>query len=171
MTGTKVLGLCTPALEASLAERRRLGQDRLDEVWQAEYHLNPGPHPRHGRAVAALLVATDPLLHGRDVSASVESNIGESDDYRVGDLVFARGEPDELYLPTAAIVVEVLSPGDESRLKFGHYAAHGVDEFVIIDPEQKSVEWYRLVNGAYELTNHSNVLGVDTATVVDAMRW
>jgi Uma2 family endonuclease len=171
MTGTKVLGPCTPALEASLAERRRLGQDRLDEVWQGEYHMNPGPHPRHGRAAASFLVAVDPLLDRLGVRSGVESNIGRSDDYRVGDIVLTRGEPDELYLLTAAIVVEVLSPGDESRQKFDHYAAHAVDEFVIIDPSTKDVEWYELADGAYRPTVHSGVLGVDVATVVDAMRW
>ncbi len=45
---TTVLASCTPEDEVMLAERRRLGQDRLDEVWQGEYHMVPGPHSRHG---------------------------------------------------------------------------------------------------------------------------
>jgi Uma2 family endonuclease len=171
MTGTKVLGPCTPELEASLAERRRLGQDRLDEVWQGEYHMNPGPHFRHGRAAVSFLFATEGVIESAGLRAAVEANIGEPDDYRVGDVVVARGHPDDLYLDTAALVVEVLSPGDESRLKFGHYADHHVDEFVIVDPETETVEWYLLVDGVYELTTHSDVLGVATATVVDAIRW
>lgn len=171
MTGTKVLGPCTPALEASLAERRRLGQDRLDEVWQGVYHMNPAPHPRHGRAVTSFLITAFPFADAAGLSGGPEANIGEPDDYRVGDVVLTRGEPDDLYLPTAALVVEVLSPGDESRRKFGHYARHDVDELLILDPETRTVEWYRLVDGTYELTTHSDVLGVDTATVVDAMRW
>jgi Uma2 family endonuclease len=117
------------------------------------------------------MVAMDPWIERAGLDGGPQANVGEADDYRVADLVLTAGEPDDLYLPTAALVVEVLSPGDESRLKFGHYAAHHVDEFVIIDPDTKQVEWYRLVDDRYELTTHSDVLGVDTVTVVDAMRW
>ena len=169
--GTQVLGPCTPELEASLAERRRLDQDRLDEVWQGVYHMNPGPHPRHARASTTFLVAVHPWIEAAGLTGGPECNVGEKDDYRVGDQVWTRDEVDELYLPTAAIVVEILSPGDESRLKFDHYAAHQVDEFVIIDPDLQSVEWYRLADSAYEPTTHSDVLGVDTSVIVDAMRW
>ena len=40
---TVVLASCTPEEELVLAERRRLDQDRRDEVWRGEYHVNPGP--------------------------------------------------------------------------------------------------------------------------------
>jgi Uma2 family endonuclease len=170
MTGTKVLGPCTPELEASLSERRRLDQDRLDEVWQGQYHLNPGPHFDHAQASRAFLFAIGPWVDAVGLAGGTEANIGERDDYRVADQVYLDGAS-ALYLPTAAIVVEVLSPGDESRRKFGHYAAHDVDELVIVDPETKQVEWYGLVDRAYEPTTYSDVLGVDAATVVDAMRW
>jgi len=161
MTGTKVLGPCTPELEAALAERRRLDQDRLDEVWQGVYHMNPGPHFRHGEADRAFLFAIGPFVDAAGLRGGTQTNIGEPDDYRVPDQVYLRGDG-ALYLPTAAIVVEVLSPGDESRLKFDHYAAHDVDEFVIVDPESQTIEWYVLVDGRYEPTDRSEV---------DAMRW
>jgi Uma2 family endonuclease len=168
--GTKVLGPCTPELEASLAERRRLGQDLFDEVWRGEYHMNPGPHFIHGETDRAFLLAIGPAVDAAGLRGSTQTNLGEPDDYRVPDQVYTRGEA-ALYLSTAAIVVEVLSPGDESRLKFDHYASHDVDEVVLVDPETRAVEWYRLVGDAYEATTHSDVLGVDTDTVVDAIRW
>ncbi|HYF44988.1 MAG TPA: Uma2 family endonuclease [Acidimicrobiales bacterium] len=172
MTGTKVLGPCTPELEASLAERRRLDQDRLDEVWQGVYHMNPGPHFDHGKADRAFLFAIGPAVDAAGLQGGTQLNIGEEDDYRVPDQAYVDSETETgLYHATAALVVEVLSPGDESRLKFGHYAAHEVDELVIVDPETQQIEWYALVDGRYEATSRSEVLGVDTATVVDAMRW
>jgi Uma2 family endonuclease len=37
-------------------------------------------------------------------------------------------------VPTAALVVEIVSPGDESYKKLDFYAAQAVDEVVIVDP-------------------------------------
>jgi hypothetical protein len=51
-------------------------------------------------------------------------NLGEPDDYRVPDGGLFRPGPDELYVPTAELVVEIVSPGDESGQKLGFYAAH-----------------------------------------------
>lgn len=169
--GTTVLGTCTPALEAALAERRRLGQDRLDEVWQGEYHMVPGPHPRHARASTALLIALHPHAVAAGLTGGPESNVGAPDDYRVPDQVWVRGVADDLYLATAAIVVEVLSPGDESRQKFDFFATHDVEEVVIVDPESRQLEWYVLAQGAYQRVDRSAVLGVDVAVVLTAMTW
>ena len=53
------------------------------------------------------------------------------------------------------LVVEILSPGSrrrDKRLKMGVYAAHGVPEYWIIDPEARTLELYALSsNGGYEL--------------------
>ena len=53
-------------------------------------------------------------------------------------------------LPTAAMVVEVVSPHDESWLKFDHYAAHGVDEVLIADPADRSLHLFVLVDAEYQ---------------------
>ena len=51
---------------------------------------------------------------------------------------------DEVWLSTAAMVVEVVSPHDESWLKFDHYAAHGVDEVLIADPQDSTLHLFVL---------------------------
>lgn len=52
--------------------------------------------------------------------------------------------PDAVYLPTAALVLEIVSPGDETREKLGFYAAHGVNELLIVDPQERTVSWMGL---------------------------
>jgi hypothetical protein len=39
-----------------------------------------------------------------------------------------------VFVPTAAVVVEVVSPGDRTDEEFGFSAAHGVGEIVVADP-------------------------------------
>jgi Uma2 family endonuclease len=49
------------------------------------------------------------------------TNLGEPGAYRVPDLMVSRDRVDRDWYPTAAIVVEVVSPRDESRRKSGFY--------------------------------------------------
>ena len=55
--------------------------------------------------------------------------------------------PDQMIFPAPDFVCEVLSPSTESRdrsVKFEDYAAHGVREYWIVDPEHKFIEQYAL---------------------------
>ena len=87
------------------------------------------------------------------------------------DVVFADStvlEPDIVYVSRARqhiigaknlsgppdLVVEVLSPSSQRldrEVKPKQYALHGVPEFWRIDPDAKTVEVFRLQEGAYEL--------------------
>lgn len=76
------------------------------------------------------------------------------------DICFFRHEraaefsPDQMQFPAPDFVAEVLSPSTEAidrGVKFTDYAAHGVGEYWIIDPDAQTVEQYILKNGAYEL--------------------
>jgi len=64
-------------------------------------------------------------------------------------------EPDQLKFPAPDLVVEVLSAGTRRRdrgVKFEDYAAHGVEEYWIVDPDARSVEVYlRNALGRYGL--------------------
>ena len=44
---------------------------------------------------------------------------------RVPDGGWLRPGPDQVYLPTAALVLEVVSPGDDTWKKVPFYAKHG----------------------------------------------
>ena len=80
----------------------------------------------------------------------------------IPDLVFFRREREkqitsEDYLVAAPeLVIEVLSPGREnvSRDRVGKrqlYAKHGVNEYWIVDSENRAVEIYRLTSEKLEL--------------------
>ncbi len=61
---------------------------------------------------------------------------------------------DQMKFPAPDFIVEVLSPSTEANdrgIKFLDYAAHGVVEYWIIDPDQETVEQYVLEDQAYNL--------------------
>lgn len=72
---------------------------------------------------------------------------------------------------TAAIVVEVVSPGDESRLKFGHYFSRGVEEFLIVDPRQRTVEWFERGADGFRTADGGTLLGITSAELAAQIDW
>ncbi len=62
--------------------------------------------------------------------------------------------PDQMKFPAPDFVVEVLSPSTEANdrgVKFVDYAAHGVTEYWIVDPDAEMIEQYVLEGEAYQL--------------------
>jgi Uma2 family endonuclease len=140
----------------------QLGKDppgvRLELV-DGEIIVSPSPIPRHSFAIVAL---------GRIVSTHVEDNdlgellmdvdtiFGEHDVRRPDLLYFKKSRrhliSDEAIEGPPDLAVEVLSPGSERtdrRDKFKQYAAGGVKNYWIVDPEQRTVEAYVLRKGQY----------------------
>ena len=142
MTRTVVLGEPPPVVAEWLQRRRELGQDGFDEVWDGEYHVAPMVHRRQGDVDDQLAALLRPRARRRGLWPSSPANIGEPQNYRVPDRVYFRDRALELFNPTAAVVVEIVSPGDESYAKLGFYFARGVEEVLIVDPLRRSVEWY-----------------------------
>ena len=157
------------AVEDWLARRRALGQDLYDEVWEGEYHVAPAPRRRHARVQAALLETLGPLARRAGLEVTGPCNIGRPDDYRVPDLACFREPGDLAWNPTAAIVAEVVSPGDESRLKSDFYLRAGVEEVLIVDPGARTAEWYERDDGAFRRTDRSVILGMTSADLLDAI--
>jgi Uma2 family endonuclease len=160
-----------PPVEDWLARRRALGQDRFDEVWEGVYHVAPAPSGRHGRVDDGLGMILGPLAKRAGLGGSTACNIGGPSDHRVPDRAYFRAGGLEVWNPTAAIVVEVVSPGDESRRKFDFYHRAGVEEVLIVDPEARTVEWFRRGADAFEASEHSSILGITTADLVTAIDW
>ncbi len=50
------------------------------------------------------------------------------------DAGFHRRGPDSVFLLTAAVVVEVVLPGDKTYDKLNFYADHSVDEVIVANP-------------------------------------
>ncbi len=74
-------------------------------------------------------------------------------------------------MPTAALVVEVVSPDDETYEKFGFYAAHGVEEIIVADPHEQSVRCFRRDGDGYVEADASELLGVRAAELAEAIDW
>ncbi len=58
------------------------------------------------------------------------------------------------FFPAPDLIVEVLSKGTEKRdrgVKYKDYEKHGVEEYWIVDPFNKTIEQYCLNKGTYEL--------------------
>src|SRR5258708_3987975 len=122
--------------DALLERRHRLGQDLLDEVWEGVYHVNPAPHSRHANLQQQLAVLLDGLARKAGLLPRVGIfNLGEPADYRVPAGGLLRPATDAVYLATAAVVIEIVSPKDKTWENLDFYAAHGVDELLIVDPE------------------------------------
>ena len=169
---TTVFAPDLPTELASWLERRQaLGQDRYDEVWEGVYHVVPAPRATHGRLDRQL----NRLLHESASAAGLTDssafNLGEPDDYRVPDGGYHRQASDAVYVPTAAVVVEIVSPRDETYAKLPFYAAHGVDEVLVVDPGLRRVRLYQRRDAGYEETGRSALLGVRAAELAAGLEW
>ncbi|MDQ6616287.1 MAG: Uma2 family endonuclease [Actinomycetota bacterium] len=96
--------------------------------------MAPAAHPAHGSVDHALAVLLDPYSTAAGLVATGPFILGGPDDYRVADHGYHRRLPEDVWVPSAAVVVEIVSPDDETYDKFGFYAAHDVDELIVADP-------------------------------------
>jgi Uma2 family endonuclease len=170
---TLVLDPLPADFEALLERRRKLGQDLVDEVWEGVYHMNPAPHQRHAHVAQQLaeLLGAPARKAGLVPMISI-FNLGEPDDYRVPDGGLFRPGPEEVYVPTAELVVEIVSPGDESWQKLGFYAAHDVGELLIVDPQERRVHWLALESGGeYQPVERSRLIALGPAELAEQLDW
>jgi len=170
---TLVLGSPPPELEALLERRRQAGVDRLDEVWEGVLHLVPAPSFEHARISQQLAVLLDaPARAAGLIPAMSDFNLGESlRDFRVPDGGLHRPGAAGVWLPTAAAVVEILSPEDETRQKLPFFAAHHVDEVLIVDPGARSVTWLGLRGGEYEPLERSGLIDLGPDGLAGQIDW
>jgi hypothetical protein len=170
---TLVLGSPPPELEALLERRRQAGVDRLDEVWQGVHHMVPGPSFEHARISQQLAVLLDgPARAGGLLAAISEFNLGESEhDFRVPDGGLHRPGAAGVWLSTAALVVEILSPDDETWQKLPFYAAQNVDEVLIVDPTARTVAWLGLREGEYQPVQRSALIELGPIELAEQLDW
>lgn len=157
---------------AEFIERRRsLGLDGYDEVWDGVYVMAPFAHSNHGVLKGELLFRLEPRARRAGLRFGDSFNLGEPDNFRVPDVGYHRGVPGTLYVPTAALVLEVLSPDDETFTKFDFYAAHGVDELMVADPDARTVRSWHLVDGGYVEQPRSALLDVEMSSLMAEVDW
>jgi Uma2 family endonuclease len=129
------------------------------EVIDGELAVTPSPTPRHQRIALRLGHILERLLEPTDLGymfAGPVDVIFAEGDYLQPDLAFVRrdragmvtdrgieGPPD--------LVVEILSPSTARRdrgVKLERYRLYGVPEYWIVDPHARTVEVWRLGQGA-----------------------
>jgi Uma2 family endonuclease len=169
---TLVLDPPTAGLDPLLERRRRSGLDRLDEVWQGVYHMVPAPSYAHAAIESQLHLLLRPSAQAAGLTMTGQCNLGESEhDFRVPDSALHRPGAHGTWHPTAALVVEIVSPGDETQEKLPFYAAHAVDEVLIVDPREHSVSWLALEHGEYRPIERSGLVDLDATALVDRLDW
>jgi Uma2 family endonuclease len=134
--------------QALLDERRSKGLDRSDEMWEGELHMVPPPTEDHQALGAELFLILGPIAKEKGLLPRYDPTglfrPGVDDDWRV---------PDQMYAPPerrsrrgiegdASLVVEILSPNDETYTKLDWYAEVGVGEVLVIEPETRRVELF-----------------------------
>lgn len=138
-----VLDPSTAGLDDVLERRRRSGLDRFDEVWDGVLHMVPAPRGEHAVLSQQLAEILGPLARAAGLTPTMaEFNLGtHGQDYRVPDGGLHRSFPSGVWHATAALLVEILSPDDETWEKLPFYAAHEVDELLVLDPRTRGVHW------------------------------
>ena len=102
-------------------------------------------------------------VHGEKAMVHLTRNSYEPDLCYFGLEKSASLRPEQVTFPAPDFIIEALSPSTEATdrgIKFEDYAAHGVSEYWIVDPERETVEQYRLVGDAYQLNEklaHSTI--------------
>jgi len=159
-------------IDALLERRRRLGLDHRDEMWEGVYRMNPPPSLEHQRVLQQLAVLLSPLAQRADLLAVIrEFALGTSEDYRVPDGALHRAGASGVWHPTAALVVEIVSPGDESWEKLPFYAEHDVDEVLIVDPEKRTVDWLGLTDGEYRPIERGSLIDFGPNQLAEQIDW
>lgn len=168
---TVILGRRPAELEALIERRRATGADLYDEVWGGEYHMAPEAHFFRGYLDDQLAAVLRPLAQAAGLIGSGPFNLGQPNDFRVPDRGLHRQLVDAAWLSTAAVVVEILSPDDETFEKLPFYAAKGVDEVLIVDREQRRVTCLVRDGDHYEDEGASPLLGVSAAELASRISW
>jgi Uma2 family endonuclease len=168
-----VVGGEQPEIAAWLARRRTLGQDGFDEVWEGVYHVSPNARSEHAQVAAEIVAVLRDRAWAAGLVGAGPFNLGvDREDFRVPDGGwFAASSPGALYVPTAAAVLEVLSPDDETFAKFDFYAARGVQEILIAHPTARWARCWARQGTQFHETDDSAVLGITMADLTAAVRW
>jgi Uma2 family endonuclease len=171
---TLVLDPQPAELDALIEYRRRLDLDHHDEVWEGVLHMNPPPTGEHQYVLQQLAELLGPLARDVGLAAVInEFGLGREGkgNFRVPDGGLHRALPRGVYQRTAALVIEIVSPGDESWDKLPFYAAHEVDEVLIVDPAEHAVHWLGLSGGEYLPIECSGLIALGPSELAEQIDW
>ncbi len=161
--------VCDPKDKARIvAERKRMGGDRFDEVWDGVYVMSPLANDEH-QDIATKLVTVMTIVVMWSAMGLVRAGVNVSDrikrwkrNFRCPDVaVFLAGGRAVNYgthwFGGPDFGVEVVSKADRSRKKLGFYAKIGTRELLIVDRYPWALELYVLKGTQLELAGRSTV--------------
>ncbi len=167
-----VLDPPTAGLDELLERRHRSGLDRLDEVWEGVLHMVPAPSYAHASVEAQLVMILGPAASSAGLEAIGQSNLGESEhDFRVRDGALHRPGASGTGTRPPPWSSRSSPLGDESWEKLPFYAAHQVDEVLIVDPAKRSVDWLGLHNGEYRPIKRSGLIELGADELGEQIEW
>ena len=153
-------GVMSAVPQYVLEWRARTGAEMWDEMWEGVLHMPPVPNRTHqdmqGELYSWLLLH---WAHPRGNKVHPPINLasvgGWPHDYRIPDLVLLTPDRfgidhNEYFEGPPTVVVEIRSPGDETKEKMPFYAALGVPEVWVIDRDTKAPELYVLRGSQYQ---------------------
>jgi Uma2 family endonuclease len=148
--------LLDPLLEEQLLEERRAwGADHHDEVWDGVYRMTPLPHDDHQDLVSSFDTIFRIAIAWQN-RGLVRAGVNISDrvddwtkNYRCPDVVVFLKETKAknygtFWLGGPDFLVEVASPGDETRAKIPFYARVSTREMLIVERDPWILELFRL---------------------------
>jgi hypothetical protein len=139
----------------------------------------PAPSYEHARVAQQLAEILGPPARAAGLTAAMhEFNLGDSEeDYRIPDGGLHRPGAHGTWLPTAALVVEIFSPNDETWEKLPFYAAHNADEVLILDPTKHTIDWLGRSGPSgrcgteYHPTEHSTLIDLGPDQLAAQIDW
>jgi Uma2 family endonuclease len=154
--------MTSDSVQSLVEHRRRTGAGRLDECWEGIWHLTD-PSAAHQRLAGKIhRVHAEAIEDAGQGTAWISINVtdrehGWADNHRCPDgaVILAGnqgrwiGEQQAAFLGGPDLVIEILSPGDQTYEKFPFYAALGVREILVVDPEVVRPELWRLAAGGF----------------------
>ncbi|MEJ3659072.1 Uma2 family endonuclease [Actinomycetes bacterium KLBMP 9759] len=170
---------CAPSDRRALRGGAELSLDKRDEVWDAEVHVVPPTGEAHQDLSDEFFLVVAPLAEKRGLVPRTEGGLHRTaDDYRIPDQLYRRPEHRADHGATGAeLVLEIRSPRDQTSAKISFYAAMGVQEMIILHPDDRRVELLRSVEGRPVSTQPdtegaftSTVLGITLRSVAGKLR-
>ena len=134
--------------EELIEERRRLGLDKRDEVWDGVIHMVPSASRGHQRIQLRLLEVLLPIVRRRHLEMFLDFDLMDPDkgekDYRQPDITIVdpARTTERATQRGAHVAIEILSPYDESRNKIGFYVKQQVQEIWLLDARSGTIEVY-----------------------------
>ncbi len=142
------------------------------ELIDGKIVATPGPNPRHADITAnltfILMRHIKPRRLGKlfpDTDVPFEKFVVRRPDLSFYATANLRRVTDERLLGPPDLCIEVLSPGnedDDRTNKFNLYQKHRVPHYWIIDPDQRTLECFKIFRGAYKLI--ASASGRETAS-------